>query len=291
MQSSNLTTELSLDDLTVVADRLAWPESPRWHDGALWFSDVHNYRLMKLTDRGDLVKVADVPGRPAGMGFTPDGRLLLATALDRKLWWLDGTRLQLAADLAPATRGLLNDMIVDPHGRAWVGDTGFDLSKGDPERPGTLLSWRCDEGIREVVAEVRFPNGLAFTPDARVLYLAETFGEVVSAFDVGQDGKLFGRRTHLTLDARPDGLCLDEQGALWVALLWKQELQRVTPDGAVTHRIRFPSEHVISCVLAGPERRTLYVGSAEIDETDRSNVKRHGRIRKIDLDIAGAGMP
>ena len=291
MKRSTSTARLALEDFTVIADGLAWPESPRWLDGELWFSDVHNHRLMKLTARGDLVKVADVPGRPAGMGFSPEGRLLLATALDRTLWWVEGAQLRAAADLSSATRGLLNDMIVDAQGRAWVGDTGFDLAKGGPEQPGSLLSWRADEGCRVVAPNVRFPNGLALDASGQTLYLAETFGDRVTAFELGRGGALSGRRTHLSLEARPDGLCLDEEGALWIALLWQQELQRIAPDGVVTHRIHFPSERVISCVLGGPDRRTLYVGSAEVDDSDRSQIKRRGRIRQVVVDVAGVGVP
>lgn len=275
----------------MVADGLTWPESPRWRDGELWFSDVHNFRLMKITRSGDLRKVADVPGRPAGLGFMPDGRLLLATALDRKLWWVEGDRLLPAADLSGSARGLLNDMVVDRLGRAWVGDTGFDLASGGPELPGSLFMWTPLGGLEEAATEVRFPNGLAVDADGRKLYLAETFGRRVSTFDVADDGKLGHRRTQVQLEERPDGLCLDAEDALWVALLWQQELQRISRDGVVTDRISFPSERVISCVLAGEDRRTLYVGSAEIDESDRSNVKRHGRIRRIEVPIPGVGVP
>lgn len=284
-------TCLRLEDFTVVADGLSWPESPRWRDGELWFSDVHNFRLMKITARGELHQVADVPGRPAGLGFMPDGRPLLATALDRRLWWVDDGRLRPAADLSSVATGLLNDMVVDAQGRAWVGDTGFDLASSEPERPGRLFVWTPGGALREAVAPVRFPNGLAFAPDGATLHLAETFGRCVSVFSVGDDGGLSRRRDPLALEERPDGLCLDAEGALWVALLWQRELQRITPDGAVTHRVRFGTERVISCVIAGPERRTLYVGSADIDESDRSNVRRRGRIRKIELAVPGAGVP
>lgn len=280
-----------LEDFTLVADGLSWPESPRWHDGELWFSDVHNFRLMKITAGGELCRVVDVPGRPAGLGFMPDGRLLLATALDRRLWWVADGRLRPAADLSGVASGLLNDMVVDARGRAWVGDTGFDLASGEPERPGRLFMWTPDGGVREAVAPVRFPNGLAFSPDGSTLHLAETFGRCVSVFAVADDGRLIRRRDPMALAERPDGLCLDADGALWVALLWQCELQRIAPDGVITHRVQFGAERVISCVIAGAERRTLYVGSAEIDESDRSNLQRRGRIRRIELAVPGAGVP
>jgi sugar lactone lactonase YvrE len=278
--------------LSTSADGLAWPESPRWKDGCLWFSDVHNFRVMKLRPGGSPQVVAQVPGRPAGMGFMPDGRLLLASALDKKLWWvLDGGELELAVDLSAKVKGLLNDMVVDGTGRAWVGDTGFDLLKGEPERTGSLLSWAPGSPVRVATEEVLFPNGIAIAPDHRTLYLAETFGSRVSAFRMQGDGQLSERRVHAGLEGRPDGLCLDLEGALWVPLLWQQEFHRIASDGRITQRIRLEKERAISCVLAGPERRTLFLGVAEIDESDKSNVRRFGSIKQCSVAVPGAGIP
>jgi sugar lactone lactonase YvrE len=278
--------------LSTLADGLAWPESPRWKNDCLWFSDVHNFRLMKLRPGDSPQAVAHVPGRPAGIGFMPDGRLLLASALDKKLWWVsDHGELELAVDLSSEVRGLLNDMVVDETGRAWVGDTGFDLLKGEPEVPGTLLSWAPGSPVRVAAADVMFPNGIAIAPDHETLYLAETFGSRVSVFRMLADGQLSDRRIHAKLEGRPDGLCLDMDGGLWVPLLWQQEFQRIGPDGFVTHRIRLERERAISCVLGGAERRSLYLGVAEIDETDKDRIKRFGAIKHCTVTIAGAGIP
>jgi len=276
----------------VALDGLAWPESPRWNQGALWFSDVHNFRLVKWTPGTQAKHVAEAPGRPAGLGFMPDGRPLLATALDRKLWWVarDGT-LTLAADLSSLARGLLNDMVVDGTGRAWVGDTGFDLLKGEPERPGALLTWRPGESVHVAASEVRFPNGIAITEDHRTLYLAETFGERISAFNMSADGVLSDRRVHTLLRGKPDGMCLDAAGALWVGLLWEQRFDRIDARGKVVDTIALPDERAISCVLAGEARDTLFLGVASVDESDKSHIVRRGLIRRCTVPVRGSGVP
>ncbi|MBI2726524.1 MAG: SMP-30/gluconolactonase/LRE family protein [Polaromonas sp.] len=276
----------------LLASGLAWPESPRWHNNSLWFSDVHNFRLMKLEPGQLPQKVADVPGRPAGLGVMPDGRLLLATALDKRLWWVqeDGN-LVMASDLSSHAQGLLNDMIVDEDGRVWVGDTGFDLLKGEPEKSGSLLTWSPGEEARIAAPDVRFPNGIAVCRNSRKLYLAETFGQCITSFDISVGGILTNRRVHASLSGRPDGMCLDSSGALWVALLWDQEFQRISLDGQVLERIKLPHERAISCVLGGVDRKSLFLGVCEIDEQDKKNITRNGSIRFMTAETAGAGIP
>ena len=281
-----------MPELTLVADGLAWPESPRWRDGRLWLSDVHNFRLMRLDGRGGAQTVAHVPGRPAGMGFTPDGRLLLATALDRQLLWVGGNgSLSLAADLKGMTKSLLNDMVVDSKGRAWVGDTGFAFGSGEPERPGGLLVFNEADGVRVVAEDIRFPNGIAITPDEKTLYLAETFGNRITVFDIGADGALRNRRVHATLESSPDGLCLDAEGHLWAPLLFQKEFHRIAPDGAIVDRIVFERERAIACVLGGENRRTLFLCVSEIDESDPKAPVRRGAVYARHVAAQGVGFP
>ena len=279
-------------DLTLVADGLTWPEAPRWRDGWLWLSDVHAFRLVRIGEDRVLETVAAVPGRPSGMGFMPDGRLLLATAVARDLQWVnpDGT-LSLACDLKRITRSYLNDMVVDARGRAWVGDTGFVFGSGEPERPGALLVYDEDEGVRVAASDVMFPNGMAITPDGRTLYLAETFGICITAFDVGDDGLLRNRRRHADLESSPDGLCLDADGHLWVPLLTMGEFHRVSPQGQVVERIAFAGHRAIACTLGGDDRRTLYLCVSLVDDADPKNPVRHGAVHACRVEVAGAGLP
>ena len=278
--------------IATLIDGLAWPESPRWQDGYLWFSDVHNFRLMKIRPGEPAHVVAHIPGRPAGLGFMPDGRLLIATALDKKLWWVSAQgELELAVDLSGQVNGLLNDMVVDGNGRAWVGDTGFDLLKGEPEVPGNLLTWAEGSAARVAATNVLFPNGIAIDGDRQTLYLAETFGQRISAFRMQADGVLTDRRVQIELEGRPDGLCIDAEGALWVPLLWQQEFQHIGNDGSITERIRFERERAISCVLGGADRRTLFLGVAEINESEQGKPRRYGAIKHCQVSVAGAGVP
>lgn len=281
-----------MSELTLVADGLTWPESPRWRNGQLWLSDVHSFRLMRLDGKGGAQQVARVPGRPAGMGIMPDGRLLLATALDRQLLWVgaDGT-LSHAADLRPMTRSLLNDMVVDSKGRAWVGDTGFVFGSGELEKPGALLVFEEASGVRVAAEDIRFPNGIAITPDEKTLYLAETLGNRITAFDIGADGTLKNRRVHATLESSPDGLCLDAEGYLWAPLLFQKEFHRIAPDGAVAERIVFEKERAIACVLAGEDRRTLFLCVSEIDDSNAKAPVRRGAVYSRQVAVAGAGLP
>ena len=277
---------------TLFADGLTWPEAPRWRDGGLWLSDVHAFRLVRIGEDGVVGTVAAVPGRPSGMGFMPDGRLLLATAVARDLQWVspDGT-LSLACDLKAITRSYLNDMVVDARGRAWVGDTGFVFGSGEPERPGALLVFDEANGARIAASDVRFPNGIAISPDGTTLYLAETFGDCITAFDIGEDGTLRNRRRHADLESSPDGLCLDADGHLWVPLLTQGEFHRVSPAGQVVERISFPGHRAIACTLGNVDRRTLYLCVSRIDDTDPKNPGRHGAVHACRVEVAGAGLP
>jgi sugar lactone lactonase YvrE len=277
---------------SLVAGGLSWPEAPRWHEGYLYFSDCHNFRVMRVKPGAGAAEiVAPLEGRPSGMDFFPDGRLLVAGAIDRKLWWVIDGRTELAADLSMHTSGLLNDMIVDAQGRAWIGDTGFNLAAGGRERPGTLFSWSPEEGVRRAAENIRFPNGLAITPDGRTLYLAETFASAITAFDLSPDGTLSNRRIHAQLEGRPDGMCLDADGGLWVALLWNQAFHRIGRDGNVTHRLAFEHERTVSCVLGGPERRTLFLGTSELIDNGTTLTRGEGTIKCLDAPFAGVGIP
>ena len=147
------------------------------------------------------------------MGFMPDGQLLLATAVDRTLLWIgrDGA-VTPACELSHVAQSYLNDMVVDARGRAWVGDTGFVCGSGEAERPRALLLFEEGRGARVATNDLRFPNGMAITPDGVTLFVAETFGERITAFDIAQDGSLANRRVHARLESAPGGLCLDAAG-------------------------------------------------------------------------------
>ncbi len=271
---------------------LTYPESPRWHRGHLYFSDVHAFRLCRCPWDGPVETVSEVPGRPAGIGVLRDGRLLVATALDRLLLRVDVSETPASttqyADLADLATGLLNDMIVDTSDRAWVGDTGHVL--GAPYRPGRLL--RCGPDRVAVVAadDLNFPNGLAMAPDGSVLYVAETFARRITAFDVHSDGTLTGRRVYVDLPGIPDGICLDMESHLWIALPDDERFIRVNPVGRVVDTVPTSPWRAIACLLAGAGRRYLVQCLAQT--TDGSGgALRYGEIRSQLRSVAGAGVP
>jgi 2-polyprenyl-6-methoxyphenol hydroxylase-like FAD-dependent oxidoreductase/sugar lactone lactonase YvrE len=269
---------------------LRYVEAPRWRDGYLWFSDVHDYKLKRANAQGVVEDVCAVSGRPSGLGFLADGRLLMATALDRKLWIVEGGTMREVADLSSLATGFLNDMVVDGAGRAFVGDTGFRLGKEAP-RPGRLIGWREGSPARILAEGLDFPNGCAVTPDGRRLFLAETFGKRITSFEIANDGSLSNRKTFAELDWPPDGLCLDEELGLWVGLPEAQRFVRLDASGRLDRAIAGPAPFAVAPAFGGPDRRRLFLASADTDLARLSRGETSARIDFVDLDIGGAGYP
>jgi len=276
----------------LLTDSVVFAESPRWHQSRLWFSDVHDYALKTVDLDGTVRVVAPVPGRPAGLGVLPDGRMLMATAIEQKLYAVSAAgQMSPIADLSFVAAGLLNDMVVDSMGRAYVGDTGFRPAAGEPYRPGR--TWLVVPGAKpEIVAEdVHFPNGCALSADGRTFYVAETFANRISRFTVDSDGRLSDRRVHVELPDAPDGLCLDAEGALWVALIRAGEFLRIAAGGTVVERLTSPFPLAVTCVLGGPDRRLLFLCSADTTLERLSSGDSRGRIDLAGVPTAGSGFP
>lgn len=278
----------------LVSGQIVYPESPRWHRGKLWFSDVHGYAVKTVDLDGSLTVVTEVPGRPAGLGFLPDGRLLIASAIDRCLWTWDGSQLRLAADLSDVTLGLLNDMVVDGWGRAYVGDTGFNLMAGDMPRNGQIIRYQDSapsaERIRVVSTDVMFPNGAAVSPNGSRYWVAETAANRVSVFDITIDGSLTNRRTLVDLPDMCDGLCLDAEGAIWVALLRRGEFWRVLPDGSIGAMVSADGRLAVACTLGGADRGTLFLCSADTTMEELAQGRSAGHIHSLPA-TPGTGWP
>lgn len=228
-----------------------------------------------------------MPRQPTGLGWLPDGRLLITSMLDRRLMRRehDGT-LVVHADLAGHTGGHLNDFVVDATGRAYIGNFGFDLVTGGPLRPASLHRVDPDGTVTEVADDLWFPNGAAITPAGELL-VVETFGNRVSAFTLNEDGALSNRRTWAEFGPLPtarylheampqlavagDGCSLDREGALWLADIRNERLLRVLDGGQVTDEIR-PEVCPFACALGGADGATLFVCAApDFDEADRSS--------------------
>jgi len=274
-------------------DGLVFPEGPRWHDGRLYFSDMHDLRVIAVDESGRAETVVEVPGRPSGLGWLPDGRMLVVSMEDRRLLRLerDG-RLVEVADLSRLASFHCNDMVVDRRGRAYVGNFGFDLHGGAAPRNTCLVLVEPDGRARVVAEDLGFPNGTVITPDGRTLIVGESFGGQLTAFDIADDGSLAGRRTFAKLEgAVPDGICLDAEGCVWVACPISHRCLRVREGGEIVDQIDYVGRDAFACMLGGEGRRTLFVCTAEGHNPNELQGRRTGRIERCRVPVAGAGLP
>lgn len=276
----------------LVLDQLAFPESPRWHDGALWFSDFYAGQVLRLGPDGRCEAVLSLPGQPSGLGWLPDGRLLVVSMTDRRLLRLDGGTLSEVADLSSLALFHCNDMVVDALGRAYIGNFGFDMPARAAPRATRLILVEPEGRARSVGEDLMFPNGSVITPDGRTLIVAESFAARLTAFDIATDGSLLRRRTWAAVPgSSPDGICLDAEGAVWLASPVSREVLRVREGGEVTHRLPMPGQ-AVACMLGGPQRRTLYILSGKVMVTpEQSRALRSGAIHALEVAVAGAGRP
>lgn len=238
---------------TELAQGFCFGEGPRWFEGLLWFSDMLGEAVHTVTLAGSMTTLP-VPGHsPSGLGFRPDGTLMIVSTERRQVLHYDGDAVELLADLSDLAPAPLGDMVVDEHGRAYVGSQA--------RTDGVIV--RIDpDGTTAVVAEhLDFPNGMAITPDGSTLIVAESTARRLSAFTIRTDGSLTDRRVFADgLDGPPDGLAIDAEGGVWTALTLAHEFQRIAPDGsAITHRIETDGRTAIACALGGVEGRTLFL--------------------------------
>jgi sugar lactone lactonase YvrE len=270
---------------TTLIDGLAFPEAPRWHGGALWFSDFYTQQVHRLDQDGKLSVVVQVPGQPSGLGWSPDGRLLIVSMTDRRLLRQDGAHLTTLAELGALASFHCNDMVVDRLGRAYVGNFGFDMFAKAPVRPAELILVTSDGAARVVARDLLFPNGCVITPDQTTLIVAETFGRRLTAFDIAADGSLDNRRIWAALpDASPDGICLDAEGAIWVASPPTSEFLRVHEGGEIIERIAVRNQ-AIACALGGSDCHTLYMVTGRVSRKERALAERVGCIETIRVEV------
>ncbi len=276
----------------VLADGFEFLEGPRWRDDRLWMSDVFGGQVFTVGADGGVETVVEVPGRPSGLGFLPDGTLLIVSMTDRRVLRLAAGELVCHAELGPLVTGDANDMVVDAQGRAYVGNFGFDLWGGADFRNANLVMV-TPAGEAQVVAEdMAFPNGTVILPGDEVLVVAETFGHGLTAFDIASDGTLSNRREFADLgDYGPDGICLDQEGAIWVSAFDHGEYLRVIKGGTITHRIVLTERHAVACQLGGSDGRTLFCLTCEGTWEEICAGKSRARVEVTTVDTPGAGSP
>jgi sugar lactone lactonase YvrE len=284
-------TSTSSLQTTLLLDGLAFPEAPRWHDHKLWFSDMYDHQVKTVTLDGATEVIATVPHQPSGLGWLPDGQLLIVSMEDRCLLRLDPQGLTMVANLQDLAPFHCNDMVVDLHGRAYIGNFGFDLFEKQPVQSTVLILVTPDGEKRIVADDLRFPNGCVITPDGNTLIVAETWGTCLTAFTRAADGSLSNRRVWAPLPKiSPDGICLDAEGGIWVASPRGSEVLRVCEGGNITHRYAM-SEQPVACMLGGSDRRTLFILSGPVIRREEGLALRRGRIEIARVEIPGAGLP
>jgi sugar lactone lactonase YvrE len=258
----------------------------------LVFSDQHDAKVWSLTADGVLTKVVDVPNRPSGLGWDPQGRMLIVSMDDRRLVRLDGDALTEVADLSTLATWHCNDMVVDAAGRAYVGNFGFDIdTRGSVPVAVPLIRVDPDGSVNVAAEDLRFPNGTVITPDGSTLVIGESMAGCLTAFTVAADGTLSDRREWAKLDgAVPDGICLDAQGAIWSACPLSGRVLRVLEGGAVTDVITVDRRGAYACMLGGPERTTLFVCTADASNPAETGAMR-GAIEICEVSVPGAGRP
>lgn len=251
--------------LNPICSGLGFTESPRWHDGELWFVDFFSGHVHACDLVGKVRSITTVPGMPGGLGFLPDGRALIVSQREFVLYAINSNgELQHHADLSRFARGAANELIVDGAGRAYVGHHGFDFFGGAAPAPASLLLVELNGTVREVADGLTFPNGMALTPDRGTLIVAESFAARLSSFNVRNDGSLGARRDWAVVTGHtPDGICLDAEGAVWLGSPLSATFLRVKEGGEILDRIpTVDGRWAVACALAGPEGRTLCCATA-----------------------------
>ena len=274
----------------VIATGFSFTEGPRWHEDKLYFSDFYNCEVKSVDGSGHVETVVRVEHQPSGLGWLPDGRLLVVSMTDRKLLRMepDGSLLE-HADLSEIAAFHCNDMAVDHAGRAWVGNFGFDNEGGQPT-PAKLALVMPDGTTSVAADDLMFPNGTMISPDGMTLIVAETYAQRLTAFDIGEDSTLSNRRLWAeTGDHWPDGCCMDAEGAIWVADPRGGCVVRVLEGGQITARID-TGRGAFACVLGGDERRDLYICTSS-GSGSQAKVAQDASIERIKVDVPGVGIP
>lgn len=277
----------------LTADGFSFLEGPRWRAGSLYCSDMGHDRVVRIDPAsGRWETVCDVPDGASGLGWLPDGRLLVVVPRARRLVRLerDGT-LALHADLASLAPSWCNDMVVDDAGRAYVGNFGFDLFSGEAMKPTCLIGVEPDGSARVVADGLVFPNGAVITEDRRRLVVAETWAHRLTAFEIRPDGALSPGRLFADLvDGDADGIAIDAEDAVWVACFGQNEFRRVHEGGRVSAVVEVTGEHAVACALGGEDRRTLFLLCAkDVEKLAQGGAR--SWVRSLRVDVPGAGIP
>ncbi len=279
--------------LATLLDGLTFPEAPRWHDGRLWFSDFYTQRVVAVDPAGRAETMLEVPQRPSGLGWTPDGALLVVSMLDRRLLRVEHGTTRVLADLSAVATGPCNDMVVDGRGRAYVGNFGYDRHKGEPPRTTCLARVDPDGRVTRAAEDLFFPNGTVITPDGRTMIVGETQGHRLTAFDVAPDGTLSNRRVWAAARrTRLPRRHLPRRRGRDLGLRRARHSRCCACAKAARSTAPCPpaTRYAFACMLGGADRRTLFACTSTGSGPAMAD-KRDGAIETVRVDVPGAGLP
>ncbi len=279
---------------------LTFGEGPRWHENKFYFSDFYSHKVYSLDLSGKHEVIVEIPNQPSGLGWTPDGTMLIVSMKDRKLMSFKDGQLKERADLSEFSGFHCNDMVVDIDGNAFIGNFGFNTYDGEEIKPTNLILVRPGEEPVLAADNLFFPNGTVITPDNKTLIVGETYAARLTAFDKSEDGSLSNRRIWADLKVNaeegtvplPDGMCIDEEGAIWVASPSTAEVIRVHEGGMISERIPVQT-NAFACMLGGEDRRTLFICTSNGSGVDPEAALREksGKIEITQVDVPGCGKP
>ena len=286
--------------IKTLMDGLTFGEGPRWHDGKFYFSDFYSHKVFSLDMEGNSELIVEVPNQPSGLGWLLDGTMLIVSMKDRKLLSYKNNTLKEVADLSLLAGFHCNDMVVDDQGNAYIGNFGFNTYSGEEVKPANLILVRPGETPCVAADDLLFPNGTVITPDGKTLIVGETYAARLTAFDVNPDATLSNRRVWADLSLSvddgdvpvPDGMCLDAEGAIWVASPTTAEVIRVKEGGEILDRV-LVSTNAYACMLGGDDLRTLFICTSNASGVDPEAALREksGKIEIVRVEVPGAGKP
>ena len=276
--------------MTILLDKLCFGEGPRWREGMLWFSDMHAQKVLKVDPQGNVETVVELDDdQPSGLGWLPNGDLLIVAMTKKQVLRFNGSHLSVHADLSSLASHFCNDMVVDHVGRAYVGNFGFDIHNGAQQSAAELICVEVDGSARCVDDDLIFPNGAVITPDNKTLIVAETFASRLTAFDILDSGDLTNKRiwAQLPKGAVPDGICLDAGGGIWSASPTSNNCIRQIEGGEVTHTIEL-ERGAFACMIG---EANLYILTSTVSTPAACKANQDARIEVYPAPFRAAGLP
>ena len=288
-------------ETAVLREGLGFGESPRWHEGRLWYSDFYRHAIYSTDADGREERLEyEVSGQPSGLAWTPTGEMWCVSMTDQRV--VRPASGETVVDLSAHSGFWTNEMINGATGIAYVGSFGFDLDlllrdhgvaalMESPPPTTNLVVVGPDGAVLQIVPDMTFPNGTVITDDGRTLIVGETLAFRLTAFDVADDGTLSNRRVWAQLDfVATDGMCLDAEGQIWLANALTNKCLRVKEGGEITGEIE-TSQTAYACMLGGADRKTLYVLTSPSSDRFTIATSSAGKIEAAEVAIAGAGLP